>query len=183
MSQDSSVTIAAGPAAFGDGAHFTTQSVLTAIEAIDSEAFTPKNACDIGCGSGILALAIAKKFPCPIFCSDIEAVSVATTKENATQNGLADRLTVVQADGFHHPIIWQNGPYDFIVMNILAQPLLRLADTAERYLSAGGVMILSGMMLWQEKPIRAAYEGFGLELTSRLTGSDWVTLVYQKAPK
>jgi ribosomal protein L11 methyltransferase len=181
MTNESSVTVSAGPAAFGDGAHPTTQGVLAALEAIDPAAFTPEKACDVGCGSGILALAIAKKFPCAIIAIDIEAQSVLVTKENAEKNGLAAHITALQADGFMHPTIWQTGPFDLIVMNILAQPLLRLADAAERYLTKGGVMIISGLLSWQEAPIKAAYEGMGLELTSRIVISDWVTMVWQKA--
>jgi ribosomal protein L11 methyltransferase len=166
--------------AFGDGTHPTTAGVLAALEAIDPRAFTPRRACDIGGGSGILALAIARLFACPVIAADIAAESVATMRANAQANGLTGRVRAVQADGFFHPDIAAAAPFDLIVMNILAEPLMMLAVDAARALAAGGVLILSGMLQWQEAQIREAYQSLGLELTSRLTIGDWVTLVWQK---
>jgi ribosomal protein L11 methyltransferase len=172
-------TLTSSAHAFGDGTHPTTAGVMAALEAIDPAAFTPRIACDIGCGSGILSLAIARLFACPVIAADISAESVRTTRENAHANGLADKLRGVQADGFDHPDITA-APFDLIVMNILAEPLMTLAADAERALAPDGVLILSGLLQWQESQIREAYQSLGLELTSRLTLGDWVTLVWQK---
>jgi ribosomal protein L11 methyltransferase len=86
----------------------------------------------------------------------------------------------VHSDGFRHPDIRARAPYGLITMNILAEPLLRLATDAEGHLAESGVMILSGILLWQEPQIRDAYQGLGLELASRLVVDDWVTLCWQK---
>lgn len=177
---DSDVTLAAGADAFGDGSHPTTQGVLAALEAIDPEAFTPRSACDIGCGSGILALGIARLFDCPVYATDIAATAVATTQENAARNGCAERIIALQADGFRHPRLTAAAPFDLIVMNILAEPLFALSADAQQHLASGGVLILSGMLVWQEPQIREVYESLGLEPTFRLTAGDWVTLVWQK---
>lgn len=174
------VTLLAGPEAFGDGSHPTTQGVLAAIDAIDPGAFTPRIACDMGAGSGILALAVAIKFGCHVLAVDLMRESVEAIKANAGKNDLAHRLRAVHSDGFSHPEIEAHAPFDLIVMNILAEPLLALARDAERYLAEGGVLILSGILSWQEQQIREAYEGLRLELTSRLSLKDWVTLVFQK---
>ena len=92
----------------------------------------------------------------------------------------ASKLLPLQADGFAHPAFQLVAPFDLIVMNILAEPLLALAGDTARHLAQGGVLIISGILLWQESQIRAAYQGLGLELASRLTVGDWVTLVWQK---
>lgn len=175
-----SFDLQAGAKAFGDGNHPTTMGVLAALEAIGAD-FVPARACDMGCGSGILALAIAGAFDCPVVAADLERQAIETVQENALHNGLADRIIPVHSDGFKHPEIAMRAPFDLLVMNILAEPLIGLASEAFRHLADGGVLILSGILQWQEPQIRAAYEGLGLELASRLVIGDWVTLCFQKA--
>lgn len=170
----------AGAKAFGDGSHPTTLGVLTALESIDPTAFLPRNACDMGSGSGILALAIAKQFACPVVAVDIEREAVATLRDNFAMADMAQYVRPVHADGFLHSEVVAQAPYDLIVMNILAEPLMKLAKEAVEVLADGGVLILSGMLQWQEPQIFAAYETLGLELTSRLTIGDWMTQVWQK---
>ncbi len=174
------LTLAAGAQAFGDGQHPTTRMALAAIEAIDASQFSSRSACDMGCGSGILSLAIAAKFGCPVIAADVLRESVEATRENAEKNQLAGKVTPIHSDGFRHEEIEAKAPFDLIVMNILAEPLLSLAADAARHLAEGGVLILSGIFLWQESQIREAYQSLGLELGERLTVGDWVTLVWQK---
>ncbi len=181
MDTNNELTFAAGAHAFGDGSHPTTAGVLAALEAIDPAVFTPRSACDIGCGSGLLTLAMARMFGCPVLATDIAASAVTTTCQNAAQNAVSQHVTAVQADGFAHPAITAAAPFDLIVMNILAAPLLALAADAEAHLASGGVLILSGLFQWQEPQLREAYESLGLEIATRLTLGDWVTLVFQKA--
>lgn len=172
--------IQAGANAFGDGTHPTTAGVLTALEAIDPEHFSPGIACDMGCGAGLLALAITTKFGCPVVAVDVERQAIETVQVNAVHNGLEGRLIPIHSDGFRHPEVHSRAPYGLITMNILAAPLLSLAADADAMLEQGGVLILSGILQWQEEPIREAYTGLGLELATRLVLGDWVTLCFQK---
>ena len=173
------IDIQAGPHAFGDGAHPTTRGVLEALAMMDPAQFTPRNACDMGAGSGIISFALIEKFGCEVVAVDVEASAVATLKENAARNGI-EGLIPLHADGFNHRDIAARAPYDMITMNILAEPLMRLADAACNHLAADGVMILSGILQWQETQIRQAYASLGLSLSARLVVGDWVTLVWQK---
>ncbi|MEJ0010818.1 MAG: 50S ribosomal protein L11 methyltransferase [Alphaproteobacteria bacterium] len=177
---DPEVIFQAGAAAFGDGSHPTTRMVLAALDSIDPEAFAPSIACDMGAGSGVLSLAVAAKFGCKVVAVDIERQAVETLRANALHNRLDGRIVAVHADGFRHAQVESLAPFDLIVMNILAEPLLALATDAVAALETGGVLILSGLLRWQEESLRAAYEGLGLELTSRLALGDWVALVLQK---
>jgi ribosomal protein L11 methyltransferase len=174
------ITLRAGAGAFGDGNHPTTAGVMAALEAIDPAAFTPQSACDMGCGSGILTVAVAQLFSCPVVAADLMESAVRATEENAAANGCAMWVHPVHSDGFNHPEIQKYAPFDLIVMNILAEPLLALAKAAADALAPGGVMIVSGLFQWQEAQIREAYQSLDLELASRLTIGDWVTLVWQK---
>ncbi len=172
--------VAAGARAFGDGNHPTTAGMLAAIEAVDPHQFSPRIACDMGCGSGILTLAIVRHFGCPVIAADLERRAVETTWHNVTENGMQAQVRAIHSDGFRHEDITAHAPYDLIVMNILAEPLLGLAADAAAALAPGGVLLLSGILAWQEPQITAAYQGLGLELASRLTLKDWVTLCWQK---
>jgi ribosomal protein L11 methyltransferase len=173
------ITLQAGAHAFGDGSHPTTQGVLAALEGIDPNAFAPRKALDMGAGSGIVAFAVARRFSCPVLAVDIEKQAVETLAENARVNQVMG-ITALHADGFAHPTIEKQAPFDLIVMNILAEPLVRLAAAAERHLAEGGVLVMSGILLWQETNITQTYQTLELELTARLTVGDWVTLIFQK---
>jgi ribosomal protein L11 methyltransferase len=183
------IEISAGAHAFGDGNHPTTRMVLAALSAMDPHAFSPRNACDMGAGSGILSFAIAKQFACPILAVDVERRAVETLRDNAAANGLSALITAVHSDGFRHADIASltshdpnasHTQFDLIVMNILADPLLRLAADAEASLASGGVCIISGVLRWQEAAIIQAYAGLGLEQSARLAMGDWVCLIWQK---
>lgn len=176
-----SSVLSAGPQAFGDGSHPTTAGVLAALAAIDPAAFAPRIALDVGAGSGILSLAIARAFGCPVVATDISAQAIETLQENMARAGLdSAAIRPIHADGFRHPDISAHAPYDLIVMNILAAPLVALARDAGAHLTLGGVLILSGLLQWQETTIREAYAALGLELASRLVIGDWVTLCWSK---
>ena len=172
--------LAAGAHAFGDGSHPTTRGVLELLANINPQIFRPHGALDIGAGSGILSFAILEKFGCPVVAVDVEASAVETINTNVRSNGVMG-LTALRADGFNHPEIRARSPYDLITMNILAEPLLKLAHEAEAHLAAQGLLILSGILLWQEEQIREAYRGLGLELSARVVIGDWVSLAWQKA--
>ncbi len=173
------VTLSAGAHAFGDGAHPTTRGMLEALAMLDPAEFSPRSACDMGAGSGIISFAIAQKFQCPVVAVDVEASAVATLKENAARNGV-EGLLALHADGFNHREIAARAPYDLITMNILAEPLMRLAGDACTHLAEEGVLMLSGILQWQETQITQAYASLGLTLSARLVVGDWVTLVWQK---
>jgi ribosomal protein L11 methyltransferase len=173
------MVIEAGSHAFGDGTHESTRGVMEALARIDPAQFTPRHACDIGAGSGIISFAMAQKFACPVLATDIAKSAVDTLKQNILENKVAS-ITPIHADGFAHPAIAARAPFDLIVMNILPEPLLKLAGAANAHLASGGVLILSGVLLSKESIIIQAYQLLDLELTSRIVIGDWVTLLWQK---
>lgn len=179
MNPEQTFEIRAGADAFGDGAHPTTAMMLAALEAIDP-AFAPRIACDMGAGSGILAMAITARFACPVIAAELERQAIEILQENALHNGLEGRISAIHSDGFRHPAIRTAAPFDLIVMNILAEALLALATDAVSHLASEGVLLLSGILIWQETAIREAYAALGLELTTRLSLGDWVALGWQK---
>ncbi len=164
----------AGPA-FGSGSHETTRGCLIAIDRL-AKRRRFLNSLDLGCGSGILALAIARAMKRPVLAVDIDDWAVRTAAANARSNGLGALVRVAQGDGFSGPEIRRRAPYDLIVANILARPLVRLAPALVRALRMGGVAILSGLLHSDQAALINAYRAQGARLIGRDRLGDWSTL-------
>ncbi len=164
--------------AFGTGHHETTTGCLEFISEVVQSGHR-LNALDIGTGTGVLAIAIAKIAHCNVLASDIDSVAVRVTRENAKKNGVAPFISAVTAKGFGHPALHARAPYDLIVANILARPLVSLAPAFRAHLKPGGTLVLSGILRTQETMVTAALRMQGLYLRSRRPRGDWVTLMVQ----
>lgn len=165
--------------AFGTGHHETTAGCLEAIEMLLART-TPKAMIDVGTGTGVLAIALAKRVPTSILATDIDPIAVATTIENAAENGVAAYIDALEATGLDHPEITRRAPYDLLVANILAGPLTDLAPGMGAIAQAGGTAILSGILNTQAAGVIAAYQAAGFDLVDHLKRKDWTTLVLQK---
>ena len=163
-------------AAFGTGLHETTYGCLVALDNVRKYRRL-ENPLDLGCGSGVLALAIAKAWKKPVLASDIDAAAVTVTRANADKNHLAPFVTTVHAAGLNSRILDERAPYDLIVANILAWPLVKMAPTISNALARDGILILSGLLGSQEVMVRSAYRSQGLTLKRRYPVGSWTTLV------
>jgi ribosomal protein L11 methyltransferase len=172
--------IEAGPA-FGTGQHETTRGCLLALEALAKQRrfVAPL---DLGCGTGVLALAVARLWRAPVTASDIDPTAVRETLANARMNGMAPWINCVAAPGLAHPALAGRGRFDLIVANILAGPLVRLAPALRRALAPGGVLALSGLLTKQEREVLAAYRGLGFRLRRRFVLGDWPTVLLDRRP-
>lgn len=165
--------------AFGTGHHETTTGCLEAIDKVLKYA-RPQSVLDVGTGTGVLALALAKRLRQAVVASDIDAIAVRTTRENARQNGVSRYIIAVEAAGLDHRAITENGPYDLIVANILAGPLAHMAPSIARAANKGGLVILSGILAHQANRIVAAYRQQGLVLKDKIQKKDWTTLTLER---
>jgi len=172
------LTIDAGRA-FGTGLHETTYGCLLAIHDIHKRKEV-MNALDLGCGSGVLALAAAKAWGRPVTASDIDPDAVAVTYENARQNKLHPLIRAVEATGLNDNYLKQKAPYDLLIANILAWPLVSLAPSINSALSDNGTLVLSGLLRKQEVMVRNAYRLQGLVLKKRYPIGQWCTLVLER---
>ena len=160
--------------AFGTGEHATTSTCLEAIDRLAKRRrFT--NMLDVGCGSGILAIAMAKTWNGHIVAVDIDSQAVITTRENAHINRV--KLTTGVSDGYQSSLVAKYAPYDFIAANILARPLVALAPDLKKHLAPGGVAILSGLLTNQEQLVLSAQRSQGLYLIEHIRHQNWSTLV------
>lgn len=168
--------------AFGTGTHATTRGCLELLATLD--AGETGTAVDVGCGSGILAIAMAKLWQREILGGDNDAQAVQVAVENAGLNGVARHCRFVESVGLSHPLLARAAPYDLVVANILAGPLLDLTDTFTHAVRGGGRVLLSGLLVEQADMIVAAYKrcGFILERQVDLEtgGAWWRTLLMRR---
>jgi ribosomal protein L11 methyltransferase len=138
-----SLEIDAGTA-FGTGHHPTTQGCLLAFDAVLKRRL-PRRILDIGCGTGVLAIAAAKALHVPVLASDIDPEAVQVARRNARLNEVAPLVRAVRGAGLAHPWIRAGAPYDLIFANILARPLVSLARELSHAVSRDSILILSGL--------------------------------------
>lgn len=165
-------------AAFGTGHHGTTVGCLQAFhDLLKARRFD--RVLDVGCGTGVLAIAAARTGSPIAVGTDIDGPSVRIANENAVLNGAGARF--VHASGLNDPLVRNDGPYDLVFANILAPPLVALSQDIRLALKPGGIAILSGLLRTQERRVLAAYMSKGFRLVRRLHRDAWATLVLRRA--
>jgi ribosomal protein L11 methyltransferase len=168
------IAIDAGQA-FGTGHHGSTAGCLAVLDRlIRRRRFV--NPLDLGTGSGVLAIALAKALHANVLASDIDPLAARIAAENARHNNVGNRVRVVTAAGMSHPEIRARAPYDLIVANILAGPLIRLAPQIAPALVRGGTLVLSGLLPHQRGRVVAAYGVQGLRLMRAEVHDGWAVL-------
>ncbi len=165
--------------AFGSGQHGSTKGCLLGIDALVGRK-RMRRALDMGCGSGILALAIARAMRLPVLACDIDPQSVEVTAVNAGLNHVAGLVRAARTDGYYARSVSGGGPFDLIVSNILARPLIRMAGDLARHLAPAGVAVLSGFVPRDAGRVRAAHAAHGLRYLGRLDVDGWTTLILVK---
>ena len=160
--------------AFGTGHHPTTAGCLEALTRLQK--LGPKTVLDIGTGSGVLAMAARRLWPAAdILGTDIDAPSVAIALENSHENGIED-IRYFEAEGIT-PEVAEEGPYDLVLANILAEPLMALAPQIAANLSEDGRVVLAGLLARQEESVIDAFATAGLKVLDRVEDKTWPVLV------
>ncbi|MFP1633523.1 50S ribosomal protein L11 methyltransferase [Zhengella sp. ZM62] len=168
------IEIEAGQA-FGTGHHGTTAGCLIMLEQVVRRE-KPLKALDLGTGSAVLAIALAKYARIPVLATDIDPVAIRVARENVCLNAVERLVTCLTATGFRNRAMIESKPFDLVVANILARPLMRLAPQMARHLAPGGSVILSGILAHQRASVVAAYRGQGFRHARTLWREGWVTI-------
>lgn len=172
--------------AFGTGQHETTAGCLAMLDAMKRRGTIARNIADIGTGTGLLAFAAMHLWPRSFAtASDIDEVCAEVVADNAALNGVRQgarrgELTMVVADGMAHPLLEARGPYDLLIANILAGPLVELAPDFAEATTPGGSLLLAGLLETQEQRVRRAYGRAGFRLADRMVNGDWSILWLRK---
>ena len=164
--------------AFGTAHHATTLGCLLAIDRL-ARKHTFHTVLDLGCGSGVLAIAAARALPrAKILASDIDSIATSVASENARINRVGRRIRLVTATGLDHPALRGEAAFDLIIANILARPLIELAPKLRKAVAPGGRLVLSGLLVTQAAEVLANYRsaGFVLEKREDIVGWSILTL-------
>jgi ribosomal protein L11 methyltransferase len=168
--------------AFGTGQHATTSGCLAALDKLERAGARFANIADIGTGTGLLAFASLALWPeARCIATDIDPIAVDVARDNAAINNVTlghgtGELLLAVADGMNSPLLAARAPFDLIIANILAGPLIELAGDFAESLAPGATMILAGLLDSQAEAVIAAYEALGLSARDR-GFSEWPVLV------
>lgn len=168
--------------AFGTGGHETTSGCLAMLDRLQARGERFRHIADIGTGTGLLAFAALHLWPrATVTASDIDPVSIDVTRGNAADNSVAlgtgrGRVALYVATGTDHPAINARAPYDLLIANILAGPLVELAPSFAAVVADGGTLILAGLLDTQADRVIAAYRRSGFLLAERCDTGDWPCL-------
>lgn len=171
--------------AFGTGQHDTTAGCLSALDRLEREGKQFANIADIGTGTGLLAFAGMALWPgARAIATDIDPISVDVTRDNAAINGVklghgAGELLLAAADGMDHSLLVARAPYDLLIANILAGPLIELAPAFANAVQVGGTIILAGLLDIQAEAVAASYRAVNCHLIGRGDG-EWPVLVLER---
>ena len=166
--------------AFGTGHHETTTLCLSLMSTLAKQRSFSR-VLDLGCGTGLLAIGAVKLWHRRVRASDIDPVAIHVARENALANEASPLVQTIVADGMANPALAAGAPYDLIVANILAGPLTRLAPGIAGAISPRGMLILSGLLHWQENLVLSFYRPHGLVLRTRHGDGPWSALLLERA--
>ncbi|MHB1206304.1 MAG: 50S ribosomal protein L11 methyltransferase [Rhodospirillaceae bacterium] len=165
--------------AFGSGEHESTRGCLLALDHLRKR-IPCGAALDMGCGTGILAMAMAKAWHTPVLAADIDPEAVRVTRLNVGRNGVAGLVTTVLSEGCGQRQIRKSAAYDIITANILARPLVHMSRDLTRRLKPGGRLIMAGLLTKHESMVLGAYRAQGLRLSGRIRLKAWSTLILER---
>jgi len=168
--------------AFGTGEHPTTRGCLIMLDKLLKKHAHAKNwtMLDMGCGSGILAMAFAKATQGRALGIDMDEQSVAIARHNLESNGLESCVRIETGLGYANPLIAQTGPYDLIMANVFARPLCEMAKDLKTSLRCGGHAILSGILNKQANAVVSAHRQQGLRLLHTMRLGEWSVLALHR---
>jgi ribosomal protein L11 methyltransferase len=164
--------------AFGSGHHGSTLGCLTLLARIRRR---PRRPLDMGCGSGILAIAAARLWRVPVLAFDVDPKAVEVTRQNARLNGVGALVQAAVSDGYRATPVERAAPFDLIVSNILARPLAGMARPLARSLAPDGVAILAGFLEGDERRVLAAHQAQGLNLCLREVSDGWHAVMLSRS--
>lgn len=160
--------------AFGTAHHGSTLGCLTAIDDLAKREVI-RCVLDMGTGTGVLAIAAARVWKATVLASDNDPLAVQVAGANASRNTAGSRVKILEAAGLNHPEIRKESPFDLVIANILARPLIDMAHGIASAVRPGRFVILSGITREQAGRVAASYRAAGFTHHRRITMSDWVT--------
>lgn len=171
--------------AFGSGEHGTTKGCLEMLARMKAEGIKPKNILDMGTGSGILAIGAYRLWKKPVLAVDNDPESVRVSCRHRSMNKIPAGeigLSCACGDGYKTRKVRQLKPFDLVICNILAGPLIEMAPELKEVLAPKGYVILSGLLKEQEKAVLDAHKKLGIKKIARIVHDNWCAILLQNLP-
>lgn len=159
--------------------HPATELMIEAIGWLHAR-FAAENVLDLGCGSGILSVLSASVWGAQVLAADISEKAVGDTVKNVAEHGLQRQITAIRSDGFSAPEIAASAPYNLILVNLLAEPIVSWTTDIKHYLSDNGIAALGGILAWQVEGVKDAYKALGFEIVKEFISEPWHLLMVGK---
>ncbi|MEM8919120.1 MAG: 50S ribosomal protein L11 methyltransferase [Pseudomonadota bacterium] len=174
--------------AFGTGHHETTLGCLKTLDHLRSQGRHFRNIIDVGTGTGLLAMAARHLWPVArLMASDVDPVAVEVGRRNVALNGFQTgtgrhAIAMVASNGLDDRTIRQRAPFDLIIANILARPLIGLAPQISAAAAPGSILILAGLLTEQQEEVVKTYKHNGFRLQTTHLVDQWPCLILQRCP-
>ena len=162
--------------AFGTGHHATTHTCLEALEALCDTYGPPARALDLGTGSGVLSIALAKLGVSSVWATDIDPTALEEARKNARVNGVDTAIHISAASLSELP-----APFQLVVANLFASTLITLCPAITQILTRSGHAILSGIQSDQAETVLETFSAPDWTLVEHRPKDDWTTLVLRRA--
>lgn len=172
--------------AFGTGQHETTAGCLAMLDLMKRQGIVIRNCADIGTGTGLLVFGALRLWSnAHATASDIDKVCAQVVADNAATNRVTmgtkrGAVAMTIAAGMEDALLQSRGPYDLLIANILAGPLIELAYDFGEAVQPSGHLLLAGLLTEQEAAVRSVYRAAGFRLARRLVNGDWSILWLRK---
>ena len=166
--------------AFGTGHHATTVGCLLALEYLTKRGWFFSNIADIGCGTGVLAMAASTLYKSKVLASDIDEVAIETARSNIRANGLNAKISLFKSCGFNNFELKKRASFDLIFANILANPLCKLAQSFFQCAQKKGFIILSGILDRQANRVERYYAANGFSRVWIINRDKWITIIMRR---
>ena len=154
---------------------------MLAINKLIIDGYSPENIIDIGCGTGVLAMAAGKTWNSYIIATDVDPTAIEVAQTNLIANDLQNNIECINADGLNHTMLRGRAPFDLILANILKNPLIEMAEDFSKSCTVDGIIILSGILNEQYSEVLKVYVEKNFEVINNISLEGWTTLTLRKS--
>ena len=161
--------------------HPTTECCLEVLQSV-AASFAPQDILDVGCGSGLLSIVSAGLWEnAKLLATDIAPQAILDTQRLCHEHGMDKRVSIIRSDGLNNDTVRSCAPYDLIICNLLAEPIIAWAPDMRAHLRVDGLLLLSGILAWFAADVTQSYEKLGFEVIHTISRSPWTTLLLQRS--
>jgi ribosomal protein L11 methyltransferase len=164
------------------GAHPATELCIRGLQWLQARQAV-ENVLDMGCGNGILSVVAASVWDARVLAVDISPQALSDARQRIADNHMENRIELLRSDGFIERRVSERGPYDLILLNMLAEFAVSQAQSVKACLRPGGFVMLSGILAWKAADTELTYSNLGFEKLETFSDSPWQASLWRLTAK